>query len=297
MKKILLCEPNFSEGRDQAIIDQVTAPIRDHPGIRILHSSSDADHNRTVLTYLGEPQAVVEATQAMTSKALELIDMTKQHGSHPRMGAVDVVPFIPVRGMETEEAVGIARCFGKFLGNLGVPVYYYELAATRPERSELPAIRKGEYEALEKKLTDPYWKPDEGPASFNAKSGATVTGVRFPLVAVNVNLRTTDQSIADRIARSVRNINGGYRYVRAMGLTLHEQGMVQVSMNLINYEKTPIHRVLETIRSEAASYGVQISGTEIVGPIPVGALEAVCKFYLQAHDFSQEQIVELALLD
>lgn len=297
MKKILLSEPNFSEGRDKSIIDQVIEPIRNHPGIRILHTSSDADHNRSVLTYLGEAQDVLEATQAMASRAIELIDMTKHHGSHPRMGAVDVVPFIPVRGIEIEEAVEIARRFGKFLGDRGVPVYFYESAATRPERMELPSIRKGEYEALEKKLVDPQWKPDEGPSIFNPKSGATVTGVRFPLVAVNVNLRTTDKSIADKIARAVRNINGGYRYVRAMGLSLNEQGMVQVSMNLINYSKTPIHRVLETIRSEASCYGVQVAGTEIVGPIPMGALEAVCKFYLQAHEFSLEQVVEMALVD
>jgi glutamate formiminotransferase / 5-formyltetrahydrofolate cyclo-ligase len=297
MKKILLSEPNFSEGRDKSIIDQVIAPIRSHPGIRILHTSSDADHNRSVLTYLGEAQDVLEATQAMASKAIELIDMTQHHGSHPRMGAVDVVPFIPVRGIEIEEAVEIARCFGKFLGGLGVPVYYYEAAALRPERNELPAIRKGEYEALEKKLIDPPWKPDEGPTIFNPKSGATVTGVRFPLIAVNVNLRTTDKTIADRIARAVRNINGGFRYVRAMGLSLEEQGLVQVSMNLINYSKTPIHRVLETVRSEAFRYGVQIAGTEIVGPIPMGALEDVCKFYLQAHEFSLDQVVEMALID
>jgi glutamate formiminotransferase len=196
-----------------------------------------------------------------------------------------------------EEAVAIARRFGKFVGGLGIPVYYYEDAATRPEREKLPKIRKGQYEALQKKLEDPAWVPDEGPATFNPEAGAMVTGVRFPLLAFNVNLRTTDLSIADRIARAVRHINGGYRYVRAIGLTLEEDEMVQVSMNLVNYTKTPIPRVLETIRSEAARYGVNVAGAELIGPVPLGALEEVLKHYLQLHDFSMDQIIETALLD
>jgi glutamate formiminotransferase len=233
----------------------------------------------------------------MAAKSFELIDMAKHRGSHPRMGAVDVVPFIPVRGLETEEAVEIARRFGEFVGGLGVPVYYYEDAATRPERATLPKIRKGQYEALEEKLKDPAWAPDEGPASFNPKAGAMATGVRFPLVAFNVNLHTTDLSIADRIARSVRHINGGYRYVRAIGLELEGTGMVQVSMNLVNYTKTPIPRVLETIRSETARHGVNVAGTELIGPVPLNALDEVLKHYLQVHDFSMDQIIETALLD
>jgi glutamate formiminotransferase len=182
------------------------------------------------------------------------------------------------------------------VGSLGVPVYYYEDAATRPERASLPAIRKGEYEALPAKMQDPAWAPDDGPHVFNAKSGALVTGARFPLIAFNVNLRTTDQSIADAIARAVRFISGGYRYVRALGLPLEDKGMVQVSMNLINYAKTPLPRVLETVRAEAARYGVTIAGTELVGVVPLAALEEACKYYLQLHDFSTEQIIEMALL-
>jgi len=297
MKKILLCEPNVSEGRDLELVDRVVDQVRQVREVKILDYSSDPDHNRSVLTYLGEPASVLEATKAMAAKAIELIDMTKHHGSHPRMGAVDVVPFIPVRGIETEDAVEIARQFGRFVGGLGVPVYYYEDAATRPGREKLPSIRKGQYEALEAKLTDPAWVPDEGPEGFNPKSGATVTGVRFPLVAFNVNLRTTDIVIADRIARAVRHINGGYRYVRAIGLALEEEGMVQVSMNLVNYAKTPIPRVFETIRSEAARYGVPVAGTELVGPVPLGALEEVLKHYLQVHEFSMDQIIETALID
>ena len=250
-----------------------------------------------VFTYLGEPHQVLEATKALAEKALALIDMTRHQGSHPRMGAVDVVPFVPVRGMATEEAVDIARRFGRFVADLGVPVYYYEEAATGPERDKLPKIRKGQYEALERKLQDPTWEPDEGPATFNPKSGATVTGVRMPLIAFNVNLRTPDVSIAQRIAKAVRHISGGYRYVRAIGLALEGDEMVQVSINMVNHAKTPIPRVLETIRSEAARHGVNVAGTELIGPVPLSALEEVLKHYLQAHDFSMDQIIEAALLD
>jgi glutamate formiminotransferase len=297
MKRVLLCEPNISEGRDLEVVEQVVDQVRQFDEVKILDYSSDADHNRSVLTSLGEPEPVLEATKAMAAKALELIDMTKHHGSHPRMGAVDVVPFVPVRNVETEEAVEVARRFGKFVGDLGVSVYYYEEAATRPERKKLPTIRKGQYEGLEEKLKDLAWVPDEGPATFNPKSGAVVTGVRFPLIAFNVNLRTTDLAVADRIAKAVRHISGGFRYVRAIGLSLEEERMVQVSMNLVNYTKTPIPRVLETVRSEAARYGVNVAGTELVGPVPLGAVEEVLKHYLQVHDFSMEQIIETALLD
>lgn len=295
--KVLLCEPNISEGIDLNLVEDVLDQVRQFAGIKILDISSDADHNRSVFTYLGEPGEVLQATQAMAQTALQLIDMRNHHGSHPRMGAVDVVPFIPLRGMEIAEAVQIARQFGRFIGDLGVPVYYYEEAALRPEREKLPAIRKGQYEALEAKLEDHAWAPDEGPAVFNPRAGGTVTGVRFPLVAFNVNLRSTDVAVAEKIAKAVRHINGGFRYVRAMGLVLEDKGLVQVSMNLVNYNKTPIPRVLETIRAEAQRYGVQIAGSELVGPLPLGALEEVLKYYLQAHDFKMDQIIENALLD
>lgn len=302
MRKILLCEPNISEGRDRALVEQVADAVRGvaaetFGGVKLIDYSSDPDHNRSVFTYLGEPEAVLEATQRLAATAFELIDMTTHHGSHPRQGALDVAPFIPIRGVETAEAVAIARRFGQYVAGLGVPVYYYEDAATRPERRSLPDIRKGEYEALAGKLAQPEWAPDEGPAVFNPKSGVTVTGARFPLVAFNVNLRTTDVSIADRIAKSVRYISGGYRYVRALGLPLEDKGLVQVSMNLIHYDKTPVSRVLETIRAEAARYGVAIAGAELVGPVPLGVLEEVAKFYLQVHEFSLEQVIEVALME
>lgn len=296
MAKVLMCKANISEGRRKEVLEAVADAVRAVPGVMLADWSGDPDHNRAVYTMLGPPESVLEGAKALTESALEHIDMTTHEGEHPRMGAVDVVPFIPLREIETDEAVEVARTYGRWLGARGVPVYYYEYAATRPEREGLPAIRKGQYEALPEKLKDPEWAPDEGPAEFNARSGATVTGARFPLIAFNVNLRTKDLEIAQTIARAVRHINGGYRYVRGMGFALEDKGMVQVSMNLVNYEKTPIHRVLETIRSEAARYGVQVAGTELIGSVPLGALEEVVRFYLQTHDFKIDQVVETALL-
>jgi glutamate formiminotransferase len=300
--RVLMCIPNVSEGIRLEVVEQIVDEVRQIEGARLLDVSPDADHNRTVLTYLGEPEAVLEATQAMARKAFELIDMRHHVGSHPRLGAVDVVPFVPVRGVQMTEAVAVARQFGHAIGELGIPVYYYEEAATRPERVNLPDIRKGEYEGLSRKLADPDWQPDSGPATFNPRSGAMVTGARHPLVAFNVNLRTDDVRLARRIARAVRHLNGGYRYVRAMGVALQEQspqgqGLVQVSMNVTNYHKTPLPRVLETIRAEAARYGVSVAGSELIGAVPLGVLEQVARYYLQAHDLKAEQIVEMALIE
>jgi glutamate formiminotransferase len=291
-----MCIPNISEGRNPEKVERVVDELRRIEGVKILNYSSDPDHHRSVLTYLGEPEPVLEASKAMAAQALELIDMTEHQGVHPRIGAVDVVPFVPMRGIETEEAGDIARQFGRFLGEQGVPVYYYEEAATRPERVNLATIRKGQYEGLADKLKDPAWTPDEGPAVFNPKAGATVTGARFPLIAFNVNLQTDDVEIAHRIARAVRHIDGGFRYVKAIGLELEEQNIVQVSMNLTNYTKTPIPRVVETIRMEAARHGVSIAGSELIGTIPLGAMEEVVKHYLQVHDFDLSQIVEYSLI-
>ncbi|NPV69359.1 MAG: glutamate formimidoyltransferase [Firmicutes bacterium] len=295
--RVLMCVPNISEGRNREMVEAVVDQVRTTAGAKLLDYSSDEDHNRSVITYLGAPEAVLEATKKLADKTFEIIDMTKHSGAHPRMGALDVVPFIPIRDVETAEAVEISRVFGKFVGAKGIPVYYYEDAATRPERQSLVNVRKGQYEGLRDKLCDPNWKPDEGPAEFNARTGAVITGARFPLVAFNVNLRTDDLSIAERIARAVRHINGGYRYVRAMGLSLEDKGMVQVSMNLIDYRKTPIPRVMETIRSEAARYGVLVAGAELVGPVPLMALDEVVKHYLQVHDFNMGQIIENTLID
>jgi glutamate formiminotransferase / 5-formyltetrahydrofolate cyclo-ligase len=295
--KILMCVTNVSEGVNRDLIDAVDEAISETEGVKLLEVSSDKDHNRTVYSYLGVPEKVVEATQKLANLCLDKIDMALHKGDHPRMGAVDVVPFIPISNVETEEAVVIARQFGNYLGSKGVPVYYYEDAATAPERKNLVDVRKGQYEGLLNKIRDPNWKPDEGPAVFNSKSGATAVGVRMPLVALNVNLSSNDIGIADAIAKNVRFMNGGYRYVRAIGVNLSEQGMVQVSMNLTNYLKTPIHRVMEAVRSEASRYGISIVSSELVGPVPLKALEEVARFYLQAHGFSTTQIIEANLLE
>ena len=270
--KVLLAEVNVSEGRNADTLEQMKSALMRDGGIRLIEVNSDKDHNRSVFTYSGEPQAVLEATKRLAK------------------AAVDVVPFIPARDVSNEEALEIARAFGKFLGGLGVPVYYYEEAATRPERKSLVDIRKGEYEALAEKMKAEAWKPDEGPQAFVAKSGATVTGVRFPLVAFNVNLATEDLDLGKQIVKAVRGATGGYQHVRAMALAIPDRKMVQISMNLTNYTKTPIHRVFETIKSEAESRGVRVMDTELVGPIPVMALEDVMKFYLRCYRISMEQL-------
>jgi len=295
--KVLECVPNFSEGRDRAKIEEIVDHIRRTDGVKLLDYSWDEDHNRSVVTIVGEPERVYEAALKACLKAIELIDMRRHSGAHPRLGAVDVVPFVPIRGVEMAEAVEIAHRFGKELGErAGVPIYFYEEAALRPERRELPAIRKGEYERLEEKLQDPDWQPDAGPKGFNPKAGATVVGARYPLIAFNVNLNTDDPEVARRIARAVRFKDGGFRYVRAMGVALAERGMTQVSMNLLNYEGTPIHRVFEAIRAEASRYGVQIVESEVVGLIPLAALVEVASFYLRAHGLSPDQVIENRLL-
>lgn len=295
--KVLMCVPNVSEGRNPEVVEKLADVIRKQPGVMLIDLSSDKDHNRSVYSYLGIPDAVLEVTKKFAELAFELVDMTKQKGDHPRQGALDVVPFIPVGDMTTEEAIQLARDFGKFVGNKGIPVYYYEDAATRPERVNLVNVRKGQYEALEEKLKSPEWYPDEGPAEFVPKTGSVQVAARFPLVAFNVNLRTDDLQLADRIAKAMRHINGGFRYVRAIGLSLEGTGMVQVSMNLTNYLKTPIPRVMEAIRAECSRYGVAIAGAELVGPVPLPALEEVLKHYLQVHNFSVQQIIEYNVLD
>lgn len=288
--KRLMAEVNISEGRDQNKINAVLSELMKDPAVELIDQDSDKDHNRTVFTYVGEPDVVLEGTKRLVKKAVELIDMREHTGSHPRMGAVDVVPFIPVKNISIEEAVEIAKNFGAFLGSLGVPVYYYEDAATTPDRKSLVKIRKGQYEALEEKMKLDNWKPDEGPHAFVSKSGATATGVRFPLVAFNVNLNTDDLAIGKAIVKAVRGAKGGYVNIRAIALMIEERNLVQVSMNIINYEGTPIHRVFETIKSEALSYGVLVKDTELIGPVPLAALEDILKHYLQTKKFDMKQI-------
>jgi glutamate formiminotransferase len=295
--RLLECVPNTSEGRDQEKIASLAEEIRKHRGVKLLDCSSDQDHHRSVYTFIGEPEAVQEAAFSFSMKALDLIDMREHQGGHPRLGAVDVIPFIPIHGVEMGEAVEIAREFGKWLGKRGIPVFFYEEAATRPERKDLPAIRKGEYEGLAEKMKDPRWKPDEGPDRFNPKIGATVVGARFPLVAYNINLKTKDLSLAKAIAKKVRFKDGGFPHVRAMGVELKERGMVQVSMNLTDYRVTNIPQVYEFIKQEALRDGIEIEGSEVVGLVPLGVLEGVAQYYLKCQPFSVRQVIEQRALE
>ncbi len=295
--KLLECVPNISEGRDQEKIASLAEEVKKHKGVKLLDFSSDKDHHRSVFTFIGDPESIKDAVFSLAMKAVDLIDMREHKGGHPRLGAVDVVPFVPIQGMEMEEAVQIAHEFGKGLGRRGIPVFFYEEAATHPERKDLPSVRKGEYEGLQVKLMDPRWKPDEGPDHFNPKSGATVVGARFPLVAYNVNLKTNDLSLAKEIAKMVRFKDGGFPHVRAMGVDLKEKGIVQVSMNLTNYRVTSIPKVYEFIKEEALKKRIEIEGSEIVGLIPLGALEGIAQYYLQCPPFSVRQIIEQRILE
>lgn len=295
--RLLECIPNISEGRDQDKITSIAEEVKKHKGVKLLDYSSDKDHHRSVFTFIGEPEAIKDAAFSLTMKAIDLIDMKEHKGGHPRLGAVDVIPFVPIQGVKMEEAVQIAHEFGKGLGKRGIPIFFYEEAASSPERKDLPSIRKGEYEGLVEKLKDPKWKPDEGPDHFNPKSGATIVGARFPLVAYNVNLKTKDFTIAKEIAKKVRFKDGGFPYVRAMGVDLKGKGLVQVSMNLTNYRVTNIPKVYEFIKEEALKKGIEIEGSEIVGLIPIGVLEGVVQNYLECPQFSVRQVIEQRILE
>jgi glutamate formiminotransferase len=295
--RLLECVPNISEGRDADKIASMAEEISKQQGVRLLNISTDRDHHRSVFTFVGDPTAVKEAALSFAVKAIDLIDMREHRGEHPRLGAVDVVPFVPIHGVEMEVAIGIAREFGKELGRRGIPVFFYEDAALQAERRELPAIRRGEYEGLGEKLKDPHWKPDEGPDLFNPKSGATVVGARFPLVAYNVNLKSEDLTLAKEIAKKVRFKDGGFSQVRAMGVELREKGMVQVSMNLTNYRVTNIPKIYEFIREEAARRGIEIEGSEIVGLVPLAVLEGVVQHFLKYPEFSIHQVIEQRILE
>jgi len=295
--RLLECVPNISEGRDQEKISSIAEEVKKHKGIKLLDASSDQDHHRSVFTFIGEPEAIKDAAFSLTMKALDLIDMRDHKGGHPRLGAVDVVPFVPIQGVEMEEVVRVAHEFGRALGRRGIPIFFYEEAATRPERKDLPSIRKGEYEGLMEKLKDPQWKPDEGPDQFNPKSGATIVGARFPLVAYNVNLKTKDLAIAKEIAKKVRFKDGGFPHVRAMGVDLKEKGLVQVSMNLTDYRATNIPKVYEFIIEEALKKGVETEGSEIVGLVPLAVLEGIVQNFLKYPQFSIRQVIEQRTLE
>ncbi len=291
MKRIVECVPNFSEGRRQDVIDRIVAAMAQVEGVHVLDVQSDLDHNRSVVTAVGVPSAMAEMAFRGIAKAAELIDLDHHRGGHPRIGAMDVVPFVPVRGVDLEDCAALARQLGARVGEeLGIPVYLYEEAALRPERRNLADLRRGEYEGLRNEIaSDSSRVPDYGPRELGT-AGATAIGARPPLVAFNVYLSTSDVGPAKAIARAVRHSTGGLRFIKALGLLV--EGQAQVSMNLTDYNRTPIHRVLELIRVEAARYGINITRSEIVGLLPSQALLDAARFYLQLHGFSPEQILE-----
>ncbi len=298
MARIVECVPNFSEGRNKEVIESIVGEVRKIKGVKLLDYSSDEDHNRTVVTFVGDPQNIKEAAFNLAKKASELIDMAVHKGGHPRMGATDVMPFIPVSDVTMAECVDIAKEVGRRIGNeLGIPVYLYEDAASADYRKNLADIRKGQYEGFFEKIKQPEWEPDFGPSEINAKSGATAVGARVPLVAFNVNLGTSNIDIANKIAKTVRFLGGGLRFVKAMGVKLEERNIVQVSMNLVNYEKTAIYRAYEMVKMEAKRYGVSVVGTEVIGLLPMKALIDCAEYYLQLEDFSIEQVLEKRIVE
>ncbi|WP_409228504.1 glutamate formimidoyltransferase [Gudongella sp. SC589] len=297
MRKLMECVPNFSEGRDLEVVEKIIDEVRKIEGITILDYSSDKDHNRSVLTMIGSPEKIKEAAINTAKKAAELIDMSKHEGAHPRMGATDVIPFTPVSNVTIEECKEIANEVAAEIGSWGVPVYMYEDSATKPERQNLAKVRKGQYEGFFDKIKEEEWKPDFGPQEMNVKSGATAVGARVPLVAFNINLDTPDVEIANAIAKKVRHIGGGLRFVKGIGLKLEERNQTQVSMNLVNYEKTSVYQAFEMVKMEARRYGVNVVGSEVIGTIPMKSLLDVAEYYLQIENFGIDQILEKRLLD
>jgi len=298
LKPIVECVPNFSEGRDADSVRAIADSVRAVPGVKVLDLTSDPDHNRSVLTFVGDPAACRDGVLALFAAAVPRIDLTRHRGQHPRLGAVDVVPFIPIRGFDTAEAVALAKETAAAVAErFAVPVFLYEDAATSEERRNLSNIRKGEFEGLAEKMRRPEWKPDFGPGAPHPTAGATVVGARMPLIAYNINLGTPDVSIADRIAKSIRHIGGGFRYCKAMGVELKDRGLAQVSINMTNYKKTPLFRVFECVKSEAARYGVDVVGSEIVGLTPAEALYEAAEFYLRIEKFTPELVLETKLME
>ncbi|MEZ4768764.1 MAG: glutamate formimidoyltransferase [Caldilineales bacterium] len=291
MQQIVECVPNFSEGRRHEVIDTIVAGITAVPGVHLLDVQSDADHNRTVVTFVGAPEAVLEAAFQGARIAAGLIDMNEQRGEHPRMGATDVIPFIPVRGVSMDDCAALARRLGKRMGQeLDIPVYLYAQAASRPERTNLPDVRRGEFEGIRDSIaSDPARDPDFGPRRLGS-AGATAVGARAFLIAYNVYLNTDNVEIAKKIAKTVRHSSGGLRFVQAMGVLV--DGKAQVSMNLTDFSKTPLHVVVELVRREAARYGVLISHSELVGLIPQQALLDAATWYVQLDGFKPDQVLE-----
>jgi glutamate formiminotransferase / 5-formyltetrahydrofolate cyclo-ligase len=285
--------PNVSEGRRPEVIERLAAAIRNTAGVRLLDYSSDASHNRSVFTMAGDAAALKAATLALFNEAVAAIDLRQHRGEHPRLGAVDVVPFVPIEGVTMADCVALAKDVAAAVAErFAVPVYLYEEASANPARKNLEDIRRGEYEGLAAKMAGDGWKPDYGPAAPHPSAGASVIGARMPLIAYNINLNTDRLDVAKKIAAAIRHSSGGLRYVKAMGVKVDDRNLAQVSMNLTNYEKTPIFRVFEMVKREAERYGVMILESEVVGLVPAAALTSAAEFYLQLERFSPGQVLE-----
>ncbi len=298
MPKLVECIPNFSEGRRAEVIREILAVIEGVEGVKLVDHSSDPSHNRTVVTFVGEPLAVKAAAFLAVQKAKQLINMEEHRGQHPRMGATDVVPFVPISGVTMEECVELARELGQEIGEkLEIPVYLYEAAATRPERKSLPNVRKGEFEGLRETIHLPERRPDFGPARVHPTAGATAVGARPPLIAYNINLSTSDVKVAKAIARAIRGSSGGYPSIKALGVMLEDRNVAQVTINVCNFREVPLYRVFETVKSEASRYGVTVTGSEIVGLVPMEALLDAAGFYLRLENFQSRQVLETRLAE
>ena len=298
MAKIVECIPNFSEGQNQDVIDGLVATAKSVPGVTLLDYSSDPSHNRSVFTLVGDEESIQEGAFQLVKYATEHIDMTKHQGEHPRMGATDVLPFVPIKDITTEECVAISKAVAERINReLGIPIFLYEDSATRPERQNLAKVRKGQFEGMPEKLLEEEWGPDYGERKIHPTAGVLAVGVRMPLVAFNVNLATDNLEIANKIAKIIRGSGGGYKYCKAIGVMLEDRNIAQVSMNMVNFEKCSLYRVFETIRFEAKRYGVGILGSEIIGLAPAKALIDTAEYYLQVEDFDYgKQVLENHLL-
>ena len=296
MEKILETVPNFSEGRNMQVVEDIAGCFRGKPGVKLLDYSADKDHNRCVITAVGEPEVLGEAVIQAAGVALLAIDLTRHQGQHPRMGAVDVIPFIPIKGMSIEEADQVANHVAREIAQrFGQPSFMYERSARQPHRENLSDIRRGGFEGMAEKMKDPLWQPDYGPKTIHPTGGVTAIGARMPLIAFNINLGTGNLDIAKAIAKVMRHSNGGFRYVKAMGVMLEDRNLAQVSMNLTDYTQSSIFRVFEAVKREAARNGVNIIGSELIGLAPMRALADCAEFYLQIENFKFEQILETQL--
>lgn len=296
--RIMECVPNFSEGRDLGKMEKIIEPFRARQGVKLLDYSNDEDHNRLVVTVVGEPEALKAALLEAVGQAVALIDLNLHSGQHPRMGAVDVIPFIPIKGCTMDEAIALSKEVGEQIATLyQVPVFLYEKSATAPHRENLAAVRKGEFEGMAEKIKLTEWQPDFGPAERHPTAGTVAVGARMPLVAYNVNLGTADLNIASDIARKIRFIGGGLRYCKAMGVELKERGIVQVSINMTDYTRTALYRAFELVKIEARRYGVPVVGSEIIGLVPMEALIDTASFYLGLENFSMNQVLEARIME